>query len=87
MKDRKVSRRRKKEKQILAEVREKVIRESINIEEEDSIRHAREAEIEALIEISDLPKERIHAIEKEIRKKLSGKRKKNDPRFTRSRRL
>ena len=76
MKDREVSRRRKKEEQILAEVREKVIRESMNIEEEESILHAREAEIEALIEISDLPEERIYTIEREIRKKLGGKKKK-----------
>ena len=48
------SHRQKREERILAEVRERVIRESMNLEEEKSIGRAREAELEALKEISDL---------------------------------
>ncbi len=78
---RKQSRRQKKEEKILDEVRERVIRESMNLKEKESIRQAREAELEALKEISDLPNRRIQEIDREVRsgfkkKKIPGKSRK-----------
>ncbi|MBU8912926.1 MAG: ankyrin repeat domain-containing protein, partial [Spirochaetales bacterium] len=71
----KQSRRGKKEEKILDEVRERVIRESMNLKEKESIRQAREAELEALKEISDLPNRRIQEIDREVRSGFKKKEK------------
>jgi len=64
------SREQKREEKILDEVRDRVIRESMNLEEEEAIRGAREAELEALMEISDLPNRRIREIDREVRSRF-----------------
>ncbi len=71
---RKQSRRQKREEKILDEVRERVIRESMNLKEKESIREARAAELEALKEISDLPNRRIQEIDREVRSGFKKKR-------------
>ena len=72
---RRQSRREKREERILDEVRERVIRESMNLKEEESIRQAREAELEALKEISDLPNKRIQEIDREVRSGFKNRKK------------
>lgn len=71
---RKHASRQKREEKILDEVRERVIRESMNIKEKKSIRQAREAELEALKEISDLPNKRIQEIDREVRSGFTRKK-------------
>ncbi len=72
----KQSRREKREEKILDEVRERVIRESMNLKEKESARAAREAELEALMEISDLPNRRIQEIDRDVRSGFSKNKKK-----------
>ena len=80
----KQSRREKREEKILDEVRDRVIRESMNLKEAESIRRAREAELEALKEISDLPNQRIQEIDREVR---SGFKKKTKRKWGISRKI